>query len=622
MLLLEIAAQGVKGVSPAGGSARLRPGYNLVPFEGAALRRLMEALFHPAPGDAEALRGGAPGGGPMRVGVTLLGDDGGTWRLVRDYAAGSAQLQRLDPQRRAFALVAQEPQALAGALAERVGAPGPGASSLLTLSAAELPSRRRVAHPTLAGAAAARRPLAPGEADRRLAELRAELGRARRAEKIQYQLDGLQSRLFKLEEALRAGAHLREAVAGAEAALEANGPAAVVAAQLGDVEAKLDAQARALARRDEGLAKVAAERAALEEAQAQGAPRPPWADLRFWAGAGAGAAVLVAGLLNAPGHALRYLALLDIPSFGWAAWVALGWVEALEGLGRVGRRRKLVDEHEQKVLEAFERESAEVRGAIAALGVASVAELRDALQRLAEARAAVEEARARLAEHEAHSETRAATEERAGVEAELRDAEHALAAEAGGYVRDPRSVELELSRLEAELAATPEPRPTPPPVEATPSVAAAIASGGREPLQELLEGAAAFLEESPAAVARAAQPRAALALQALSAGRISGLTVDDRGHLSASVGARAVAASGLPPLDRDLLFLAVKLALMDRAGARRVAVVEDAFAQLPEPVRRIAGRLLKQSSQQGQLLHATRDPAYRESADHVVQALQ
>ncbi|HEX8910495.1 MAG TPA: hypothetical protein VF805_14925, partial [Anaeromyxobacteraceae bacterium] len=140
MLLLEIAAQGVKGVSPAGGSARLRPGYNLVPFEGAALRRLMEALFHPAPGDAEALRGGAPGGGPMRVGVTLLGDDGGTWRLVRDYVAGSAQLQRLDPQRRAFTLVAQAPQALAGALAERVGAPGPGASSLLTLSAAELPS--------------------------------------------------------------------------------------------------------------------------------------------------------------------------------------------------------------------------------------------------------------------------------------------------------------------------------------------------------------------------------------------------------------------------------------------------------------------------------------------------
>ena len=44
MLLLEIAAQGVKGVAPAGGRITLRPGYNVVEADGLALRRLIEAL--------------------------------------------------------------------------------------------------------------------------------------------------------------------------------------------------------------------------------------------------------------------------------------------------------------------------------------------------------------------------------------------------------------------------------------------------------------------------------------------------------------------------------------------------------------------------------------------------
>ena len=61
MLLLEFAAQGVRGVAPAGGRATLRPGYNVVAADGAALRRLLEALFYPDPRDADALPR-APGG--------------------------------------------------------------------------------------------------------------------------------------------------------------------------------------------------------------------------------------------------------------------------------------------------------------------------------------------------------------------------------------------------------------------------------------------------------------------------------------------------------------------------------------------------------------------------------
>ncbi|HEX7488183.1 MAG TPA: hypothetical protein VF341_04715, partial [Anaeromyxobacteraceae bacterium] len=156
MLLIEIAAQGVKGVSPTGGSARLRPGYNLVPFEGAALRRLLEALFYPTPRDGEALRGVGSGSGPVRAGVTILGNDGVTWRLVRDFAAG-CQLQRLDPERRAFTLAAKSPEEVSAVLREQVGVPARGQLALLTLAAGYLPSRRSVGLAVHAPQAAPRR---------------------------------------------------------------------------------------------------------------------------------------------------------------------------------------------------------------------------------------------------------------------------------------------------------------------------------------------------------------------------------------------------------------------------------------------------------------------------------
>lgn len=614
MLLIEIAAQGVKGVSPTGGSARLRPGYNLVPFEGAALRRLLEALFYPSPRDGEALRGAGGGSGPVRAGVTLLGDDGVTWRLVRDFAAG-CQLQRLDPERRAFTLAAKSPEEVTAVLREQVGVPARGQLALLTLAVGDLPSRHGAGLAVHAPQAAARRPLAGAEAEKRLAELRAELTRCERAEKLQYQLDGLQSRLFKAEEALREGARLRDERQGAESALAASGPAAAVAESLGDVEAKLAAHARAVARRDEALTKLEGDRAALDDEVARGTPRPFWLAPRFWAGALAGVAAVAVGVWGGSGQAraLRYVALLDIPAFAWAAWTAFGWVAALEVHGRLGRRRALLEEHERKALETFDRESAEVRQALQVLGVARVGELQEALNRVSDARAAAEQARRKVAEFEASAATRSAEEDRVQVEVELRQVEHALSAEAGGYVRDPRSVEMELQRVQAEAEATA--AAAEPPEPASVADPAAV-----DPLREVLERAARELGVSPAAAAREVQARASHVLGVLSANRLSALSVDDRGNLVAQRSGQPTAAATLPPQDRDLVFLALKLALMERAlaGGKQVAVADDAFAGLPETARRLAGRLLKQLARPGQLLHATADIAFRESADHVV----
>jgi uncharacterized protein YhaN len=84
------------------------------------------------------------------------------------------------------------------------------------------------------------------------------------------------------------------------------------------------------------------------------------------------------------------------------------------------------------------------------------------------------------------------------------------------------------------------------------------------------------------------------------------------------IGGRPVPAPSLSPADRDMLFVALKLAFMEQAlaGGKLVAVADDAFTGFSEGSRRFAARLLKQMARPGQILHATSDPSFREAADH------
>jgi Skp family chaperone for outer membrane proteins len=614
VIFLELAAQGIRGVAPAGGRATLRPGYNVVAAEGAVLRRVVEALLYPDPKDGDALprAPGGPAGAPMRAGLTVVGNDRITYRLVRDFATG-AQLHRFDPEKRSFALVSQDLGEIAAFMQRTVGVPPPRRlAALLALAAADLPSKAGGVGAAVAPAAPQRATLSPEQTKKRLASLRLELERAKVAEKLQVQLDGLQTKLFKLEEALKGRAKLEEGLRTAEAGRAELEGAAAVAARLGDPEAKVAAFEKTSARREEATAKVLAERETLAEVEARGAPAHFWLDPLFWTGAGGGLGVALVGAIGAAVYPdLRYLALLDVPLFGWAAWVALRWVGSLEEWERVARRRRTVDDWERKVEGQFDRDAAEIREAVKALGVSKPAELKEALVRVADADAVVAEWRRRLDEWQASPEARGALAERARVEESLRAVEQKLAAEAGGFVRDVRSVEAELQRLEAEAAA---PAPAPPP---SPAAAPRPAAVG-DPLRNLLERAAAELGGSPAAAVRTVAQKASQTLSGLSFQRLQAVLADDRGNLQVQAGGRPVAVATLPPADRDLVFLALKLAFVEQAlaGGKLVAVAEDAFGGLSEGSRRFAARLLKQIAKPGQIVHATSDPSFKEAADH------
>lgn len=599
-------------MSPAGGRATLRPGYNVIAADGAVLRRLVEALLYPDAKDGDAIPrgGGGPANAPVRAGLTLVGNDRITYRLVRDFSTG-CQLHRFDAEKRSFALVAQELREIADFLQGTVGVPRPGRlSALLSIAVSELPSKVGGVAATIS-AAPQRAPLTPEQAKKRLASLRGELERAKVAEKLQYQVDGLQAQLFKLDEALKDGAAIREGLEKALAARAELDGAARLAEGMGDPDARLASYERATARRAEAAARVAVEREAIAQTEGLGEPRSFWRDPLFWLGAGGGLAFALGGAIGSSAHPdLRYLAILGVPAFGWAAWVALRWVGGLEAWERVARRRRIVDDWEKKVEAQYERDAAEIRQAMKALGVSKATELKEVLGRLADADAVVAEWRRRLSEWEEAAESKGALAERARVAEALHGVEERLASEVGGFVRDVRSVEAEIARLEGEAA-------SPPPVAKVAAPAARPANGG-DPLRGLLERAAAELGGGQAAAARAVAQRASQTLSGLSFQRLQALQVDERGNIQVQSGGRPVATLTLPAADKDLIFLALKLAFVEQAlaGGKQVAIAEDAFAGLSDGSRRFAARLLKQIAKPGQILHATSDPSFRGAADH------
>jgi uncharacterized protein YhaN len=119
-------------------------------------------------------------------------------------------------------------------------------------------------------------------------------------------------------------------------------------------------------------------------------------------------------------------------------------------------------------------------------------------------------------------------------------------------------------------------------------------------------------------VARTVATKASQTLAALTLNRLTGVSADDRGNVQATSGGRPMPAMTLPPADRDLIYIALKLALLEQAvvTGKTVALLEDAFAGFSDGARRSIGRLLKQAAKGGQILHTTTDPAFREASDH------
>lgn len=630
MVLLELATQGVKGCSPTTRAA-LSQGYVVLKPPGAEavlLSGLASALLYSdGRGDDRAFL--APQVASGKAGLTLQGNDLNTYRVLRELGGGGT-LHRLNKDTQKYELVTQDTLEIGQYLRGQVGVPAKSVfEQLFVFAAGSFPSRKP--KPKDSAIAAKKQPSLQAAmsvtaaddidaAEAKLAALERELGMAGEIDRLQFQQDGLASQMFALESQLKGTEGLKHALAQAKAQYDA-APTVEALDLPKDIVSRCERYPTLQQKRDEALAKLHAEKGGGDESMSSSrtyTPDPFFKDPRFLGGVAAGVVFLALGLFLRAG-AGRYLALFDIPAFGFAALIALKWVDELQGSQKVGRKEGMLAAREKKITEEFAQEARQVTSAMSRLNVESPQDVVDTLSRKPLLAEKVREYEAQLAEAEANPDFAQAAHRYAELKAQSEQITAELQSRSGNYVRDPREVEREMARVREsiELARSGGPAP----VAAVEAVPNAPGEQFEDPTPALLAMAAELFQLDAPSVASLVRDRCVQYVGALSDRRYSALEIDHRGAAVLVSAERRVPAGELPAKDLDLYYMALRLTLVEKlcAKLKLPVLLDDVLgAVVDEPKQALVARMLKHLGTLTQVVHVTRSLALHAMADGTV----
>ena len=660
MHFVEVAVQNVRGFSPAGRFA-LKTGYlvlkpptpELSPLAGLSLA----LLYADGRGGDAALAASTQKAG--KAALTIVGQDSLTYRVLRELGGGGS-LHRLNPATKQPELVTQDTNEANQFLRGQVGLPPRTTfEQLFCLQAAQLPSRRprgtgrpastsgmrALSSPGMPGVhghsspgmPAVRSPTSPGmaisspgmsisspgvlpasdipAAEAKVRELEKELVFCREVDNLQFEVDGLNSQVFDLESKLRSTDGLKEKLRQAEAVWNAE-PTPESMGLPQDIVARAERYPRTLARRDEAMARLQSEREVAEE-EAQRLPdvEPLVRNRNFWIAVGVGVACFIAGLF--PTDWVRYVALLDIPAFGFAAVLAIRYVDELQDKDRLSRRGEMFAVREKKILEEFEADAGPVRKALEVFDVDTPKDIPPRLQRREQLGAEVAQLRAQLVTMEKHPDFVEAAHQLPVLRQQI-ELLNAKISEKGTFVRDVREVERELARLKESIALARNPQMA---GVGMPG-AADLAGGGMEPLEDpaplVLGLAGDLLATDVAAVIGMMRERCVQYFSALTERRYTSVEWDRDGRtMVVTSSGRRMPVGELPPREVDLFFLSLRLTVVEKVSTRvkLPLLVEDALVGLDESRLPLIGRMLKHLGTLTQVLHVTPHPGLAQLSD-------
>jgi hypothetical protein len=634
MILLELVAQGVMGFGPSVRAA-LRTGYNvLIPSTGSSppLCDLLTALLYSdgRGGDASLA---APGVKVARVGITFIAKDQKTYRMLRQLG-GPGALHVLEAGQ--FKLISQDAVEISQYATASLGLPTRTMfTELFCFSPRFFPSRQpkplaveaapRPSNPRLsATAAAALAPVeaqvAPAEAKARIEDLKKEALTSKKVADLQFHLDGLNGKLFEAEERLKSIKVLEEELATAKRVVESS-PSAEKLGLDPDIVERAKAFAERTRQRDDALAKLESDKVALEESQGI-APPAPWTDTKFAAAIGAGALAVIVGILLRAG-AGRYLALFDIVAFGYAAFLALKYVDDVQTGSTSGRKLARMGDRETKIREQYENDVRSVKAAMGVAGVDDPKELVEVFGKRADAEAKVREAETALEGARNDPELRSARAKRDAIQAEVERVEAELQKYGTGYVREVREIEAEIAKLASAIAAA-ERGDVPAAVAPATSLGGSFEAGQGpagparlDPSPRLLAYGVSILGGDLATLGNTLGDRITQYFYALADQRYTQVKFDIHGFATITAPGRTLPAGDLPPEDLDTLHLAIKLALVERSAptAKVPAILDDCFGRQAESKLKLISRMLKHIGSATQVIHVAREPTHRSLAD-------
>lgn len=623
MLFLELAAQAVRGFSPSIRVA-LKPGYVALksptelpaPFAG-----LIVALAFPdgRGGDAAYL---APGQKSGRAGLSIQGNDGSVWRIVRDLG-GAGGLHKLNKATNQFDVVSQEASEMGQALRSGAGFPARTTwEQLFTLTGPQLPTRRPKgpAKPAATSASAKSLPRmaqsqwtasmdggggggsgVSAEDLAKLPALEAELATAKRAAEVQFKLDGVNSELYEIEAKAKDWEGAGERLKAARAELNA------VTSRTASITDELIARARRYPddrkRFDEQLARLREEQQAIID-NAPPPPEPLVKDQRFLAAMFAGLALFIGAMFMEGG--LRYLALLSMVPFTFAALLALRFIEDLQRVGRQGGKAEVLTGREKKLTDEFQLTTTVVQSAFAQVGATTIEEFMTAVGARENLKQQVGQLELEWADVQSNPDYLTISKKVSGLKAEQERLNQELLGMSGGYIRDVRDIEREIARLREPVAAPAPPKPSVSGEGFAPVTAAA--ETWEDPTPALLMLATDLFATDVPSLWSVLHDRAVQYLSALTDRRYHEISVDKDGHATLEAPGRSVSAKELPGRDLDLAWLALRLTLIEKASAQHKlpVVIEDTFNTVIDgPKQPLFGRMVKHLGSLTQVLHVS-----------------
>jgi hypothetical protein len=619
MLLLELAAQGVRGFSPSVRVA-LQRGYVCLEAPGpspAPLTELLAALFYPDGRGADVVlrAADAPVG---RAGVAVSVTAGEVWRAVRELG-GAGALQRLNAQTNQFEVVTQDPTEVVQLLRSRVGVPSRAVfEQLFIFNDGQFQARRpRRAASTMVMGAAVKPPPAEvrsavdgAPAAARVAELERELEVARGVARRQLRQDELQAELFQVEERVRSHEALRARLVAARAELS-RAPSPKSLSLPDDIVERVQRQVAETRRFDEALERLSSERDAALAGRG-GRVAPLIRDRRFVGSVVAGVGLLIGAACLDGG--LRRLALASIPCFSFATLLALRWIEDLQRQRNDAARAEVFAAREKKLTDEYSLSNAVVAAAFEKTGAVGPDDFIGIMGRREALQPQVAALELEFAEAEAEPDVARLPADVERLRGELQQLTRQLEAESQGYVREPREIERDLAQLTAARAA---PSMAPPPAAPPPG----MDTGSDEPLAGALSLASSLLGADVPSTWRAVRERAGQYFTAFTDGQFQRVDLDHEGHATAQTAGRTVPAAALSSGDLDLLVLSVRLALVERAVAQAPVplIIEGALTGVIDASKRpLLGRMLRHLGTLTQVLQVTGAGQGAPEADAVV----
>jgi hypothetical protein len=578
--LTELLFQKVKDLTGQG-QLSLKPGYVALVSKAASLRAAVVAPLCPAPDDQKRL---VDGQGPTRVGVGLVGGDGTPYRLLRELG-GTRQLLKFDKSVSKYNPLTEDQLEIDSFLRVECGMPPSDAyTGFFVLEVNELPSLR--------GKAAA----AANEAyldQPRVKALKEEL-------ELTKKFEGMQDRLFKVAQRLHdlkaLDERLKEAEAGVAAVDAELKRAPWTPEQMKELTGKAQRAKEDLKKRDDALADVTRRR---QKAQ-QNVPPPPdpfLSDPWFYGGMGAGAALdALAWFVKKP-----FIALVALLPFLAAVVAVLRFIEADEADKQVATLLKELKEREDNVKRTYEQEQKPLKEALKAAKTDSAADLLELFKQNEVVHKRRQAAQEKLDKVKLEPDVSRLPVEIPLLEKEKGSLEEQV--QTMGFSRPIAEIELDLKHAMGITAKS----------------SAALPEA--EVPKHLIDRAAELLNVTSDELWQQMSARLLAYLTALTDKRVVSAKLEAGLLVLTAPDGRSGPFTSLPPPLRDLVYTALRLALLERVGGykRLPVIVDDAFGIFEPPKRALIAKMLKGISTQTQVIHRVAEAPPEGTADVVLQ---